>query len=409
MKILVNYYVLSRWNGGLEFASNIVNSIQYQKKAKVILLVPYKPKLNFIYDFVKQILKSFISLDLKILDLGSGLPMGKREIKKRLLGLIEEDTEIHWVKDNGSSVRAEILRIKPDIVLPCFEPLKLKDIPWIGYITDCQHLYYPQLFSEEEVASRNTAFKEMLSQADNILVASNQVKKDCEIIYPQMKCKIHVIPYLPSLQKERFQNLNKIKNQTILKKPYFIVCNQFWRHKDHLTALRAFNKLIKVEKQEINLCLTGSFEDYRDKNYINEIKEFIESNRLSSFVKITGFISKDEQISLLRDAISLIQPSLFEGGSGGGALFDAISCGVHTILSDTDVNLEIRENFKEEITYFKTSDYNSLFECMKILLNDKKSRKKTIDDIQIQNEINKNNKQKFYKELLTTIIDSSNA
>ena len=39
----------------------------------------------------------------------------------------------------------------------------------------------------------------------------------------------------------------------------------------------------------------------------------------------------------------------------------------------------------------------------------KNQEKKTIDDIQIQNEINKNNKQKFYKELLTTIIDSSNA
>mgnify|MGYP003326199768 CR=1 FL=1 len=43
--------------------------------------------------FVNEILKSFISLDFKIIDLGSGLPIGKREIKKRLLGLIEEDIE----------------------------------------------------------------------------------------------------------------------------------------------------------------------------------------------------------------------------------------------------------------------------------------------------------------------------
>jgi hypothetical protein len=57
----------------------------------------------------------------------------------------------------------------------------------------------------------------------------------------------------------------------------------------------------------------------------------------------------------------MVQPSLFEGGPGGGSVFDAISLGVPCIVSDVQVNLELNEPI---VTFFKARDPASLAEEM---------------------------------------------
>ena len=44
-------------------------------------------------------------------------------------------------------------------------------------------------------------------------------------------------------------------------------------------------------------------------------------------VEIVGHIPKLDQIALLKNSIAVIQPTLFEGGPGGGSAYDAISLG----------------------------------------------------------------------------------
>lgn len=56
------------------------------------------------------------------------------------------------------------------------------------------------------------------------------------------------------------------------------------------------------------------------------------------------YIAKLDQIALLKKSIAVIQPTLFEGGPGGGASYDAISLGKPLIVSDIKVNQEIEQS-----------------------------------------------------------------
>lgn len=90
-------------------------------------------------------------------------------------------------------------------------------------------------------------------------------------------------------------------------------------------------------------------------------------------VRILGLIPKVDQIALMRGSLALIQPTLFEGGPGGGAVYDAVGLGVPCIVSDIDVNREIDE---DAVCFFKTGDADDLFMAMNTIYQNSFDRKK---------------------------------
>ena len=72
---------------------------------------------------------------------------------------------------------------------------------------------------------------------------------------------------------------------------------------------------------------------------------------------------KLDQIHLLRSSIALIQPTFFEGGPGGGSVYDAVSVGCSCIISDIAVNRELAS--ESLVTYFKVGDANDLANVMR--------------------------------------------
>jgi glycosyltransferase involved in cell wall biosynthesis len=75
-------------------------------------------------------------------------------------------------------------------------------------------------------------------------------------------------------------------------------------------------------------------------------------------IKIVGHIPKLDQISLLKQSSAVIQPTLFEGGPGGGAAYDAIALGKPLIVSDIPVNLEIEKD--DRVFFFRSKDVGDL-------------------------------------------------
>ena len=67
----------------------------------------------------------------------------------------------------------------------------------------------------------------------------------------------------------------------------------------------------------------------------------------------------------------MLQPTLFEGGPGGGATFDAVALGVPSILSDLPVNLEINDPI---VTFFKTGCAEALANALKLTVQEKSIR-----------------------------------
>ena len=118
---------------------------------------------------------------------------------------------------------------------------------------------------------------------------------------------------------------------------YFICSNQFWKHKNHHVILRAINYL-KNRGIHVHVVFTGKETDYRDPLYFDTFKAMAESLDIKKYISILGFISRQDQLSLMRDAIAVIQPSLFEGWST--VVEDCKAIGARIITSDIPVHIE---------------------------------------------------------------------
>jgi glycosyltransferase involved in cell wall biosynthesis len=256
----------------------------------------------------------------------------------------------------------------------CFTsaPLRGLQCRQIGYIPDLQHKVFPNFFSEREIRNRNKQYISLLQKCDRIIVNARDVKDSLLEMYPPCAKEgtIFSAPFTP-IADEKLLFDTPIKTDRVLPKKYFLISNQLWIHKDHKTAFAALRLLCDRGYNDIELVCTGKTEDYRHPSYFSEIKLYIEDLNLPDKIHFLGFMPKDEQIALLRKAIAMVQTTLFEGGPGGGAVWDAIAYGCPAIVSDIPVNREIPH---PSVLFFKVGNPKDLAEKMAQLLENQPER-----------------------------------
>ena len=260
----------------------------------------------------------------------------------------------------------EILEIlKIDCVFPIIDTNLDIKIPNIRYLYDCQHKYYPEYFSEEEIQIRDKYFAEMCKHY--CVVNSQDAKKDLIKFFNADDKLIFALPFTPKLNMEYLNDNSKLISKYNLPKRFFLMSCQFWIHKDHPTLFKAFAKLIKSETKynDVELVCTGTMTDYRKPDYIKELTNLIDELGIKEKVHLLGLIPKIEQIEIMKKAQAVITTTLFEGGPGGGAVWDACALGVRSIVSDIPVNLEIKNDL---VTFFKVKNVEDLSEKMKMIL-----------------------------------------
>ncbi|MBP2626006.1 MAG: glycosyl transferase group 1 [Firmicutes bacterium] len=240
-------------------------------------------------------------------------------------------------------------------------------IPWVGYIYDFQHKYFPHFFSQDEISSRDQYFSDMLLQAKAVIVSSRSVEEDIFKYYPNTSCKIFILPLATKLIPEGWltQEEDVCKKYCIPSK-YFLISNQFWIHKDHLTAFEALAILRKRGNCEVPIVCTGETSDYRFPEYFSELIEKIKSMGMEKQIYILGYIPKWEQLHIMRNAAALLQPTLFEGAPGGAAAREALLLNVPVILSDIPVNKELIDS---DVIFFKAGCAEDLADKIEYLLS----------------------------------------
>jgi glycosyltransferase involved in cell wall biosynthesis len=260
-----------------------------------------------------------------------------------------------------------------DVVLPCLHSLG-GDFPcrWVGYVGDLQHKYLPQFFARTDMAHRDRQFRRMLRDARTLIVASRQVKADLEQHYETGACNIFVLPFSPIPQKEWFTtDVESVRGRYALTVPYFLISNQFWVHKDHATAFKA---LSLIAGRDVQLVCTGATHDGRAPEYFGMLQRLVADLGLTGRVRFLGHIPKSDQIAIMRGAVAVLQPTLFEGGSGGGSVYEAVGIDTPVIVSDIAVNREIAD---EGVEFFPVGSAQHLAELMDAKLGAPKSR---VDD-----------------------------
>ncbi|MDR0606479.1 MAG: glycosyltransferase [Bacteroidales bacterium] len=240
----------------------------------------------------------------------------------------------------------------------------------VVWIPDFQEKYVPQFFSKMAVYNRHVYYITVIKNELDVVFSSNNAKNDFKKFYPQHTNKKYVLRFASIIDIGKLFKCNEtiLRNKYSLNKPYFVVSNQFWAHKNHIVVLEAL-KIVKEKNPEILVVFTGKESDHRNPKYTDSLKTFVIENNLSDNVRFLGFVDRTEQLALLRHSIAVIQPSLFEGWST--VVEDCKTIGKHIVLSNLPVHIE---QINEDVTFFDPLDENRLAE---ILLSDIKGNNYT--------------------------------
>jgi glycosyltransferase involved in cell wall biosynthesis len=232
---------------------------------------------------------------------------------------------------------------------------------WLGYIADCQHRRLPHLFSEAERSARDAQWSRMLQSAPVLIVTSEDTKADLTKYFSPVQAEIIALPFLASADPKWFDvNATKVREKYRLPIDYFLCSNRFWMHKNHDVIFEAL-ALAKSEGKSLCVVFTGEMNDYRNSSYAGTLGARVQTLGISDVCHFLGLIPKLDQIAIMREAIAVIQPTLFEGSPGGLAICDAVSLGQRVILSDIPVNREIQQYVDE---YFLPDKPRALFASM---------------------------------------------
>ena len=106
---------------------------------------------------------------------------------------------------------------------------------------------------------------------------------------------------------------------------------------------------------EVKIIFTGKEYDYRNPNYVIDLKKKVFNYNLENQILFLGFIDRIDQLILMKNATAVIQPSLFEGWST--VVEDAKALNQTIIASNISVHKEQLENYAY---YFNPINPNEL-------------------------------------------------
>ncbi|MGD9583396.1 MAG: glycosyltransferase family 4 protein [Lysobacterales bacterium] len=210
---------------------------------------------------------------------------------------------------------------------------------YVFWLPDFQYLRRPDLMSESLRAALETYFCDHVHAAAQIVLSSTEAQRDFAEVYPHLLHRTHVVRFC-SVPDEMWWRLEpaQVADKYLLPERFLIVCNQFTRHKNHLTLFDALRILVARERSDIHLVCTGSTFDHRQEDFIGRANEFLHRHSLESRVHILGLIPRADQVALIRRSVAVMQPSWFEGWST--IIEDAKTLGKPVLASDLPVHHE---------------------------------------------------------------------
>jgi glycosyltransferase involved in cell wall biosynthesis len=374
MKLSLNIALLGGgfgWNGGVEFLRNFANallSIQKEHQLRLFLLLPVRNKVDTFADLRGVIRKTAVTMVRQRI---FAMPKQEPAYVATLLDYFRNiDGVIELVEYNeATGLIPALQRIEADVVMPASGPLGQSfPFPWVGYIPDFQHKYFSDYFSAGECFSRDIHFATMLRDSEAVIVNAQSVKDDIDKFFPYRDCEVFNLPFSAAPVSSWLEDsAPKLLEQYKLPSRYFLISNQFWIHKSHSTAFQALALLMQEECcADLHIICTGKMEDYRFPDHIRDLQQEIRNLRIEDNVHLFGHIPKIDQVAIMKNSLAVLQPTLFEGGPGGGSVYDAVCLGVPAIVSDIPVNREI-EN-EANIFYFEPGSATDLADTIKVFL-----------------------------------------
>jgi glycosyltransferase involved in cell wall biosynthesis len=238
----------------------------------------------------------------------------------------------------------------------------------VSWIPDFQHKFYPQNFTKKNYLLRELRFQSILNKANILVLSSNDAKKHLDRFYQTSKyLNVKVLQFSSMIKYNKVSNFEIVQEKYKINKKYFLVSNQFYEHKNHLVVLKAIN-ILKNETPNCLFVFTGKTIDYRNLEFSKSIYNFIETNDLAQYVSILGLIPREDQLSLLKNCLAVVQPSRFEGWST--IIEDAKSFSKNIISSAIEVH---KEQLGNNADFFDPDSEVQLSSILSEYIDNKKS------------------------------------
>lgn len=189
-----------------------------------------------------------------------------------------------------------------------------------------------------------------------IIAISDYDQREIEKYYPAYKSKIVKIynPIITDISPQA----EKMKK----KKPYICTVNIAYVHKNTITLIKAFQRIMHLIDHD--LVLIG-----RLKPETEFLIKYIKDHKLENRVRMTGFIDEEELNEIVCRSDLFVNPSLFEG-FGMTVIEAALRC-VPIISSMTGATLEVTRNLLHY--YQPADDYNILADKILEVLSNRDS------------------------------------
>lgn len=230
------------------------------------------------------------------------------------------------------------------------------------WIPDFQDKHLPEFFSADELLLRERQHRSYFENFKHLVFSSNAARVDFNNFYPEANVKQHVVRFAVFEAEPDMDNYIDVLRKYDLLVRFFYCPNQFWIHKNHDVVISAV-ALLKSRGIEATVVFSGKEHDHRAPEYTARLKARVVSEGLEGNIRFLGFIPRDDQMVIFRKAISIIQPSLFEGWST--VIEDAKSVSQYVLASRIPANVEQADT---NIEYFDPTDPVALAELMSPLV-----------------------------------------
>jgi len=221
----------------------------------------------------------------------------------------------------------------------------------IGWVPDLQHRHLRHFFSAEQFAQREAQIAQALGACVRLIVSSETAAMDLRAVSPQHAEKIRVLRFVSGLlHGGALPEAGALRARYAIDAPYFHLPNQFWAHKNHEVIVEALGRL-KASGRSVTVVATGLMEDSRQAQHVEKLMQQVARDRLEKLFRPLGVVPYRDMLGLMRHAVAVINPSLFEGWST--SVEEAKSMGKAVVLSDIPVH---REQAPERGLFFDPRD-----------------------------------------------------
>lgn len=227
------------------------------------------------------------------------------------------------------------------------------DCPTVITIWDYGHKdipYFPEVSAEGSYKGREISYRHIIGRASRIIVGNEDAKfKTCRY-FNVLEDKVITNPLpTPDYVYTSVQDDSIISELGLASGEYIFYPAQFWAHKNHIRIIKAL-KILKERGLNLKVVFSGA-----DKGNLSYLKQKVKEYHLEENVIFAGFISKEQVISLYKNALALVYASLL--GPDNLPPLEAMALECPVIVSDITGH---RIQLKNACVFFDPFDENTL-------------------------------------------------